>query len=235
MADTIDKETRWRLIGYWSRVVRHLSNWSQEAVAAEGGITLRTVQRIEAGAAISITNLRGLARGLGYTDQTIFENPEMIANIRAGSNAASKAELDKLAAQHPDMRPLDATEVTSGTMACRLADNCNMMSLTYQDDVAAEAKEVAAEFFDFLHDLKDILADISLSERLQYEKDLDEVFDRLKAAGGRMFSASEPLTMRFPKAPNPTPMRVKALYICVGPASKAVGTLFVAREPQFSF
>ena len=56
-------------------------HWSQEALAASANLTPRTIQRIEAGEPSSIATRRSLARGLGYENPDIFEDPEFIATV----------------------------------------------------------------------------------------------------------------------------------------------------------
>jgi len=69
------------ILGFWTRCIRTTMHWSQEALAASANLTPRTIQRIEAGEQSSITTRRSLARGLGYENPDIFEDPEFIVTV----------------------------------------------------------------------------------------------------------------------------------------------------------
>lgn len=72
-----------KFLAFWTKCIRESSKWSQEALAAASGLTVRTIQRIEAGNAVNITTRRALARGLGYDDPDVFENPGFIKGVQA--------------------------------------------------------------------------------------------------------------------------------------------------------
>ena len=70
-----------KLFGFWARCVREAEHLSQEALAEAAGITVRTVQRFEAGAGVQIGSRRSLAKALGYDDQDIFDDPKFAATV----------------------------------------------------------------------------------------------------------------------------------------------------------
>jgi DNA-binding transcriptional regulator YiaG len=43
-----------KLLGFWARCIRDAQNLSQEALAANASVDIRTVQRFEAGQPVSI-------------------------------------------------------------------------------------------------------------------------------------------------------------------------------------
>jgi transcriptional regulator with XRE-family HTH domain len=70
-----------QILGFWIRCIRETQHMSQEAVGASSGLDVRTIQRIEAGNPVSITTRRCLARGLGYENPDIFDDPEFAKNV----------------------------------------------------------------------------------------------------------------------------------------------------------
>jgi transcriptional regulator with XRE-family HTH domain len=51
-----------KLLGFWTKCLRESQHISQDALAASSGLDVRTIQRIEAGNAVSVTTRRCLAR-----------------------------------------------------------------------------------------------------------------------------------------------------------------------------
>jgi len=70
-----------KIFGFWVKRIRDTSHWSQEALAANAGLDVRTVQRFEAGKPASLTTRRALARGLGYDNHDISDSPDFIASV----------------------------------------------------------------------------------------------------------------------------------------------------------
>ncbi|WSH31080.1 helix-turn-helix transcriptional regulator (plasmid) [Rhizobium beringeri] len=65
-------------LGFWIKCVREGQKWSQEALAAAAGVDVRTVQRVEAGAKASVITRRAIARGLGYDNPDVFDDPTFV-------------------------------------------------------------------------------------------------------------------------------------------------------------
>ena len=66
-----------KLLGFWARCVREAQHLSQEAIAEAAGITVRTVQRFEAGEGVQIGSRRSLAKALGYGRPGHLRRPEV--------------------------------------------------------------------------------------------------------------------------------------------------------------
>src|SRR5688572_27567900 len=100
-----------KILGMWVRCIRETSNWSQEAVAANSGLNVRTVQRIETGHPVNIGTRRSLARGLGYDNPEIFDDPEFAKNVHQFIDEIQKNETRDHEKQFPDHIPISATRV----------------------------------------------------------------------------------------------------------------------------
>jgi transcriptional regulator with XRE-family HTH domain len=85
----------------WTRAIRQASRWSQEALAASSGLTVRTIQRVEAGRPSDITTRRALARGLGYNNPEIFFDPQFAEKITGFFREIEKTGREALQKQFP--------------------------------------------------------------------------------------------------------------------------------------
>ena len=103
-----------KLLGFWTRCIRETAHWSQEALAASSNLDVRTIQRIEAGKAASLTTRRSLARGLGYDNQDIFEDLKFINSLHELLDGVQKASREDFAKQFPDHVPVKTEIVISG-------------------------------------------------------------------------------------------------------------------------
>ena len=117
-------------IGFWTRCLRASRNWSQEALAAATDLDTRTIQRIESGKPSSVDTRRGLARGLGYENLNIFEDPEFAMWLTGFIDNVQELRQEKIHSQRPDHVPVSASRVTSGETLARLAGATNALILT---------------------------------------------------------------------------------------------------------
>jgi transcriptional regulator with XRE-family HTH domain len=67
-----------KMLGFWARCIREAQHLSQEALAANASVDIRTVQRFEAGKAVNITSRRALAKAMGYDNPDVFDDPKFI-------------------------------------------------------------------------------------------------------------------------------------------------------------
>ena len=91
-----------KILGFWARCVRQAQNLSQEALAENANITVRTVQRFEAGEAVQIGSRRALAKALGYDDRDIFDDPKFAATVLSCMDEFKAFQQKQLDDQHPD-------------------------------------------------------------------------------------------------------------------------------------
>lgn len=101
------------------RCVREAQHLSQEALAEAAGITVRTVQRFEAGETVQIGSRRSLAKALGYGDQDIFDDPKFAATVLGFFDDLRAIQQKQVDDQHPDQTRLPAQLVSSGEQAIR--------------------------------------------------------------------------------------------------------------------
>jgi transcriptional regulator with XRE-family HTH domain len=178
-----------KFLAFWTKCIRESTKWSQEALAASSGLDVRTIQRIEAGQAVNVTTRRALARGLGYDNPDVFENPEFIKGVHAIFEGMRKVQSEEVQKQFPDHIRVSVARVTSGEGLARIAYEGTAYLFHADEAIAEEAKEIAASIFDFLRDLGDLGDDGSFSDRLGYQRSLGELLKQLEASGAACYSA----------------------------------------------
>jgi len=145
-----------KLLGFWTRCIRGASHLSQDALAANAGVDIRTVQRFEAGQPVSITSRRALAKALGYDNPDAFDDPAFIEAVLKFFDEMKAMQQKQLDNQHPEHVRVKAQALTSGAEALRFADAVNAASFDIFDGLPDETKEVAAGFCDYVQDLMDL-------------------------------------------------------------------------------
>lgn len=170
------------LLGFWTKCIREASHWSQEAVAASAGLDVRTIQRIEAGKPVSITTRRALARGLGYENHDVFQDPTFIATVHGLLTDLQNGKRADFQAQFPDHIHVPVTRVTSGEALGRLADTSEATLLHSDELLVPKAKKITASLFDYLRDVADISDDASFSDKLTYNKEMNAMLQKLEGS-----------------------------------------------------
>ena len=218
------------ILGFWTRCIRTTMHWSQEALAASTNLTPRTIQRIEAGEPSSIATRRSLARGLGYENPDIFEDPEFIASVLKLLDGAHSQKVEDFHKQFPDLVPIDATPVKSGEALASLAGNSEAYLFHCDDEISLEAKQRAACLFDYLRDLVDVWDDTSFSDRLRYTQDMEQMLSELEGLDVRVHLASRSTKMVGVHWENKTPLPLSVGYLVAAPKHKDITQLMVPKR-----
>jgi transcriptional regulator with XRE-family HTH domain len=185
-----------KLLGFWAKCVRETQHLSQDALAVNASVTIRTVQRFEAGQAVNVTSRRALAKALGYDNPNVFDDFKFIEGVLKFSEDLKAMQQKNLDDQHPDQIRIKAQALASGAEAIRFADAVNAMSFDIFDGLADPAKEVAASFCDYVQELMD-LDDFPASGRLGVAKDLDGLLQDHRRECAERQSIRFPAAIRF--------------------------------------
>lgn len=159
-----------KTLGFWIKLIRNSSNLSQDALAVAAGLTVRTVQRVEAGGRASPQTRRSLARGLGYEDAGVFEDPwfiEAVNNILAEQAAIAGRAQKSL---HPAHIRLAVTATTNGADLAGLIGGADAYVFKCDENAGEDAQRVAAALFDDLRDWGDIWSSLDFSQRLDAQQ-----------------------------------------------------------------
>lgn len=219
-----------KFLAFWTKCIREASKWSQEALAATAGLDVRTIQRIEAGQPVSVTTRRALARGLGYTNPDVFEDPEFITGVHALFDGLRKVQDEEVQEQFPDHMRMSVARVTSGEGLARVAYEANAYLFNADEAIASEAKELAASIFDFLRDVGDLGDDGSFSERLGYQRSLGELLEQLEALGAACYSGFRTTKIVGASWVDKTPHALTIGYLTVVPVGKTLTEMIVPRR-----
>ena len=144
---------------------------------------------------LRITTRRALARGLGYDNPDVFDDPEFIKAVLTMLDGIRQVEGQEAQKQFPGHIRLSVTRVTSGEGLARVAFEASAYLFHADEEIVDEAKDLAASIFDFLRDLGDLGDDGSFSERLGYQRSLGELLEQLEELSAACYSAFRPTKM----------------------------------------
>jgi transcriptional regulator with XRE-family HTH domain len=224
-----------KILSFWIRCIRETQHMSQDALAESSGVDIRTIQRMEAGNQVSVTTQRCLARGLGYDNHDIFDDPQFAMNVHSILESAQTINQEAVEKQHPDHVRVQVERVMNGETLGRFADAANAISLNADDELSLEAKQAAATLFDYIRDLIDVGNDASFSEKLAYSQALETLLRELEGLGTIVYLAFRSMKLANDTWADKTPIPVKIGYLTVAPAEKVLTDMFVPRRAQMGF
>jgi DNA-binding XRE family transcriptional regulator len=222
-----------KTLGFWVKCIRDTSHWSQEALAANAGLDVRTVQRVEAGKPASLTTRRALARGLGYDNHDIFDSPDFIASVYKILGALTGTSPEAMEKQFPDHMRLPASRVSSGNALGRLADMANGLLPNMEEDLPETAKETAAIIFDYLRDLMDLGSDVPYSDKLAFNRDMGSLLANLEAEGAVIYAATRNMRISNEAWENKTPLPMTIVYLSAVPRDREPKEIMVPKRLAF--
>lgn len=226
MIDTKDP----KFLAFWTKTLRDTNKWSQEALALASGLDVRTIQRIEAGkTAVSVTTRRMLAKGLGYDDPDVFDDPKFIEAVQGLFDEVRKAQDEEQRKAFPDHVRIAVKRTSSGEALSRVAYDANAYLFHADDELPEEAKEIAAGIFDYLRYLGD-LGDVPFTDRLDFQRSLGSYLANLEAAGAACFSGFREVRAVGSTWEDKTPIPMTVGYLTVVPASQSLTEMMVPRR-----
>lgn len=224
-----------RLLAAWTRTLRDALHWSQEALAASSGLTVRTIQRIEVGEPVNLTTRRCLARALGYEDQDIFEKPQFAKDVAAVFDAAMQCKNEEILRQHPDCIPIDVREIKTGKELAELVEGSTGFVFSSDDDLGNEVDRATAALFDYLRDYGDIYADVSLTNRLDFVNEIGDMLKGPKEGEVVIYAGIRHANMVGQNWEDKTPLRMSIVYVKVTKAGNNIGKILVPKRVQMGF
>ncbi|MCW2282270.1 transcriptional regulator with XRE-family HTH domain [Rhodoblastus acidophilus] len=219
-----------KILGFWTKCIRTTMHWSQEALAANSNLTTRTIQRIEAGEPVSITTRRSLARGLGYQNLDVFDDPESVAAIMKLLDGARSQKIEDFQKEFPDHIPVVVKRVANGHSLSALAATSEATLLHCDDAISLQAKEKAACLFDYLRDMVDVWDNISFSDKLRYTQEMENMLRELEALDVAVYQGSRSTKMVGVHWENKTPIPLTIGYLLIAPKDKEISQLMVPRR-----
>lgn len=196
-------------LAWWVRSLRQASGWSQETLAELSGLTVRTIQRVEAGRPSGLDTRRALARGLGYDDLDVFDKAEGASKI-----VDLRAELGRIVEHASPHLTLTAKRAESGWDLGRLAEAMDAYVLDYPDDLPMEAKQTFATLSDYMIEYGDVHELYSESERIVAYDDIDRLLTELDAHTVSVCYALRHKELIGDQWVNKTPVSITIGYVC---------------------
>lgn len=222
------------LLATWVRTLRATLDWSQEALAEAAGINIRTVQRVENGEPANKTTRRCLARGLGYDNHDIFDDPSFADNVRGVLDTAQKANgqitREAIEKQFPDHVRVKVSPVSGGPELARFVDQAGATLLHCDDVVPRSAQEIAAGMFDLVRDLVDVWDDISFSERLTQADELGRLQKEIEGFGLRLYSGFRRIKIVGEYWADQTPHSLTIGYLTILPKGRQIEQMMVPKR-----
>lgn len=222
-----------KVLGFWARCVRETQHLSQEALAANASINIRTIQRFEAGQPINVTSRRALAKALGYDNTDIFDDPKFIESVIGFFDGLKTMQQKNLDNEHPDHVRIGARPLVSGQEAANFADAVNAVSFSIEEGLNDDTKALAASFCDYVQDLMD-LDDVPVSSRLGFAKELDGILQDLRGNGANVYSATRDRKFRNDSWGDAPTLEMTVGYLVIVPADRQLTQLYIPRRARLA-
>jgi transcriptional regulator with XRE-family HTH domain len=221
-----------KLLGFWVRCIRDSKHISQESLAVDSDVTVRTIQRFESGKPVSITSRRCIARGLGYDNVDIFDDPTFAASVHELFDHINAQKQSAKAQEHPDHIRIKAAKILNGEALGHFAEASNAILLHADDALSEEVKDSAAALFDYVRDLMD-LGEVPFSNKRAYHQELETMLRSLEDQGTLIYSAFRDVKLTSESWPDKTPLPMTVGYLTVVPANKQFDEMYVPRRAKF--
>ena len=219
-----------KLLGFWTRVLRLSSNLSQDALATASGLTVRTIQRVEAGARANLTTRRCLARGLGYENRDIFDDVKFVNTVTSVMATIAVDRMKEEEARHPDHTKLEVAPLAGGAALAGLIDGSEAWCFYCDNAARPEVQQEAACIFDNLQDYGDIWCELSHSDRLQAQKNFDEMLQTFTAQGMKVYGGKRASRFADENLPGKTPLTFSIAYVYVVQAEQEISHILVPKK-----
>ncbi len=218
-----------KIFAIWVKTIRKASEMSQDALAAASGITERTVQRVESNGKASMTTRRCLARGLGYEDHDIFDDPTFVATATDALNEAFAEYAKGAQDNYPDHLKLAVEPVNNGAQITVLFGQCHAWAYMCDDSANVEGQDVSAALFDNVQDYGDIWNELPPSGRFEAQGAFTEMLEGIVGHGLCVYVAIRYAKLA-PVAKGQAPMPFNIGYLIVVPAGQSPSQILVPKR-----
>jgi transcriptional regulator with XRE-family HTH domain len=211
-------------LGFLVKNRRDAMKWSQEALADLSGLTVRTIQRVEAGQPSSLDTRRAIARGFQIPDLDVFSKPNPFPT--AEELEQQKAEFDR------QYLVLDASVVNGRKIMAMLIDwqGHGAISPGGSSELPHAAQDAFAGIVDYVRDCMDVANVASRREMLGYGDEIDTMIADLHAAGFCLCMAERHTSITKKSWVNQTPMKLDVAYLVSAPIDSPPAKVAVSRS-----
>ena len=211
-------------VGFLVKVYRDGMEWSQETLAELSGLTVRTIQRVEAGQPSSLDTRRAIARGFQIPDLDVFNklNP-----------FPTQEELDQQKADFDrKYLVLDASVVDGRKITSMLSDKQGHRAIGPGSTVELPraTQDVFAGIIDYLRDCMDMADVASRQDMLGYGDEVDMMIGELRATGFCVCMAVRKTSITNKSWKDQTPMDLEVAYLVAAPVDLPPAKIVVTRK-----
>jgi transcriptional regulator with XRE-family HTH domain len=211
-------------VGFLVKIYRDAMEWSQETLAEVSGLTVRTIQRVEAGQPSSLNTRRAIARGFQIPDLDVFNKPNPFPTQQELDQ--QKAEFDR------KYLVLDASVVDGRKITTMLSEKQGHGAIGPGSTVELPhaAQDVFAGILDYLRDCMDVADVASRREMLGYGDEVDAMIAELRATRFCVCMAVRQTSITSKSWKDQTPMDLEVAYLIAAPIDSPPAKIVVPRK-----
>lgn len=206
------------------RLYREAMEWSQETLAELSGLTVRTIQRVEAGQLSSLDTRRAIARGFQIPNLDVFTKP--LSFPTAEELEEQRAAFDR------EYLVLDAEVVDGRKVVTMLMEGHGYAAIGFGSmaELPRAAGDAFAALLDYARDCMDVADVASRIEMLSFGDTLDELIEKLKATGYCLCAAQRRTSLTGKGWADPTPLPFEITYLLAASGNAPPSKLAVSRK-----
>ena len=211
-------------VGFLVKLYRDAMEWSQETLAELSGLTVRTVQRVEAGQPSSLDTRRAIARGFQIPDLDVFCKPNPFPTQQEVDQ--QKAEFDR------KYLVLDADVVDGRKIVAVLSDKQGHGAFSPGSTIELPhaAQDAFASILDYVRDCMDVADVASRREMLGYGDEIDAMIAELRATGFCVCMAVRETRITNKSWVDQTPRDLAVAYLVAAPVNSPPTKIVVPRK-----
>ena len=211
-------------VGVLVKRYREVMQWSQETLAELCGLTVRTIQRVEAGQPSSLESRRALARGFQIPDLDAFSKPNPFPTPE--ELVRQKAEFDR------EYLVLDAHVVDGRGIMAMLIEMRGFGAIGPGSivELPSAAQDAFTTIIDYVRDCMDVAGSAPQREMLDYGDEVDGHIADLSTGGYCLCMAMRRTKIMNKAWVNPTPMEIVIMYLVAAPVEAPAAKISVPRK-----
>jgi transcriptional regulator with XRE-family HTH domain len=172
------------------KLQREWRGWSQETLAEISGLTVRTVQRVEASQPVGLDTRRALARAWGAPDIDCLNKPTVFPTMEEVQAEEKKRQEELKKHYHKiDVAPTDGR----GIVRAMRGTEALMANLADGLEADRAVEDEFARLSDYLRDLIDVVDEVPATEMLAYGDELQGMVAELGRRGVTIMTGTKPL------------------------------------------
>ncbi len=216
------------VLALWTRTLRLASNLSQDALAEAAGLTTRTIQRVESGQRTSLTTRRSLARGLGYDNPGIFDDPEFAGTVTLLLESIKANQIKAEEARYPNHIKVAVFPTENGAVLGSLVDGADAWTFHCDEKASPEGQTEAAILFDHLQDYGDIWSELQPSGRLEAQSIFTGLLADVARHGLQAFYGRRVIHLAATEDRTPFPFTIA--YMAIVPIERELSYIVVPKR-----